>query len=253
MRWLVPASLAAFAVSTALPVGLGLTALCGAPDVGARLAQLRLGFASGLVVPWALVPGWMIMTAAMMLPLTSAGCARVLHAVAPALRRRAVSSYLAGYLIVWLLPGIALALAGLAFGPAAEQRGMALIGCAFALGWSASPIAQRARNAMHRAQPIRGFGPAALLDSGRFGATSAVSCILSCWPWMLVPFLFGDAHRLAMAAITLYLFLDRLEPPSPPRWRLPPAIAAARSFLAAPARLGDGPAPVRARLRKRGW
>jgi hypothetical protein len=237
LRWLVPASAAIFSASLLLPSSIGLIVLCGSASATARLEQLRLWADAGLLDPWRLVADWVLMTAAMMLPLTSAACARVAHAAVPRLRTWAVLLHLAAYVLAWLVPGLVLVPLGLA-AEASGIPGLAAAGLAAALVWSATPLAQSARNEMHRSFGIRGFGGVALLDSMRSGAAQAVPCVVSCWPWMIVPFLFGEIHRPVMVIAAAYLFLDRMEPPSKPRWRLPPALGVLVRALHSPPRLG---------------
>lgn len=222
LRWLVPLSAALFASSNLLPPSLGLAKLCGTASYAVRVEQFWLMSQAGLVSPMRPVADWFVMTAAMMLPLTSAACARVKHAVATRLRVWAVLLHLAGYILVWLIAGLMLVPLGFAIEDTATPG--LLIGLGMALCWSASPLAQRARNQMHRPLRIRAFGGRALLDSLRSGAVQAGPCILSCWPWMVIPFLAGEAHRPAMVLAALYLWLDRMEPPGGPRWQVPPAI-----------------------------
>lgn len=237
LRWLVPSSAAISGASLLLQSSIGPIVLCGSASTTARLEQLQVWTNAGLLDPWRLLADWTLMTAAMMLPLTSSACARVAHAVVPRLRNWAILLHLAAYVLVWLVPGLLLVPLGLVV-EASATPGFAAAGIAVALVWSATPLVQSARNVMHRSSSIRGFGGVALLDSMRFGAAQAVPCVVSCWPWMVVPFLFGDMHRPAMVLVAVYLFLDRMEPPSKPRWRLPPALVILARALDKPSRLG---------------
>jgi len=85
--------------------------------------------------------------------------------------------------------------------------------------WQSSPIKQRCLNRNHAHTELAAFGWAADLDALRFGWRHGVWCFGSCWALMLLPMLISRGHIAAMAAVTLWLFAERLERPTPPQWR----------------------------------
>ena len=68
-------------------------------------------------------------------------------------------------------------------------------------------------------------------DSFRQGVLSAKWCVLSCWIWMVLPLATTAHHQATMAAVTLWLFFERLASPRPPRWGWPPMLAAAAQIV----------------------
>ena len=89
-----------------------------------------------------------------------------------------------------------------------------------ALIWQFSPIKQRCLNRCHAHAELAAFGPAADIGALRFGLTHGVWCAGSCWALMLLPLLVSRGHVAAMAAVSLWLFSERLDRPMAPRWRL---------------------------------
>jgi predicted metal-binding membrane protein len=74
-------------------------------------------------------------------------------------------------------------------------------------------------NRCHGLRALAAFGRAADNDALVFGATQGVWCAGSCWAWMLAPLLLPSGHIVAMAAITVLIFCERLDDPAPVRWR----------------------------------
>jgi hypothetical protein len=103
---------------------------------------------------------------------------------------------------------------------------------ATAIVWSASPIAQFGRNRCHRLVPIYPFGAARIHDSLAQGVITGAPCALACWPWMIAPMLVHNWMPAATFLAALILFLDRLEPPTRCRWRVPPWLWALRQRAA---------------------
>jgi hypothetical protein len=75
-------------------------------------------------------------------------------------------------------------------------------------------------NRCHNHRPLAAFGIAAARDALFMGLSHGRWCVGSCWAVMLLPLLLPDAHVAAMAAVTLLMFCERMDPPATPAWRL---------------------------------
>lgn len=221
LPYLLGVSVIAYAALWTSSVGGAVAALCGRISV-----QALIGYLAAL--PWALglgrlITDWGLMVVAMMTPLVSLQVARILWSSRPAGRPGAVSCFLLAYWGIWALSGLILIPVALivssTLGTAALMATLAA-----ALMYSASPVAQRARNRCHRADPIPAFGVGIMTRSARAGLITGANCIGACWPWMLVPVMVQSYHFTAMIFVGLYLFADRIAPPAPPRWQRPPGI-----------------------------
>jgi hypothetical protein len=127
--------------------------------------------------------GWMVMVAAMMLPL-------VMHAVRItasrslwARRHRAIAGFLLGYLAPWLVLGVVVV--GLREGSWARTYLAAGLGFVGAALWLGTPMHRRALSACHRTVPLAPRGWRAHRDCLRYGGAIGVACVWSCWPLML--------------------------------------------------------------------
>src|SRR6266478_3932833 len=126
---------------------------------------------------------WMLMVAAMMLPL-------VIHRVRVtaagslwARRHHAITGFLAGYFSPWLLFGFAAA--GLREASWTHTYAAPALGFVVAALWQRTRIHKRALVECHRTRPLAPVGWRADLDCLHFGATIGVACVSSCWPLML--------------------------------------------------------------------
>ncbi len=166
---------------------------------------------------------WFVMVLAMMLPLVSSQVALVRNSVAHRTRFAATGWFLTGYVGMWTFFGVILRpLAELLLAPALSALGPLLWLC-ISITWSATPLAQLARNLCHKQQRVAAFGRKALVDSLFFGLRIGGLCFLSCWPWMVLPLLVDNLHLPVMVAVTLYMFADRISNPAAVQWRTPPA------------------------------
>jgi type IV secretory pathway VirB2 component (pilin) len=127
--------------------------------------------------------GWMLMVAAMMLPL-------VMHAVRIAAshslwarRHRAIAGFLLGYFAPWLVVGVVVA--GLKEGWWARGYLAAALGFVGSALWLRTPAHRRALSACHRTLPLAPVGWRADRDCMRYGGTIGFACVWSCWPLML--------------------------------------------------------------------
>jgi len=167
--------------------------------------------------------GWravmaMLMTLAMMLPLTSGSLRFVVLRSFPWRRRRSVGWWLAGYLSLWMAAILLLSLAVSAAVAGASGGVWPAAGAfLFAAVWQLTPFKRWALRACHHTQPLYPTGVRADLASARFGARIAGACVVSCGPLMLAA-MAAPAPILAMTgAFAIALFERRVwRPPIAP-------------------------------------
>jgi predicted metal-binding membrane protein len=156
------------------------------------------------------LPGWALMSIAMMGPAALAG---VQHTARNSLcwrRRRAIAEFAAGYLIVWMIYGAA-ALTTATVIPGLPGA-IALAGAlAVAATWQLSPLKRRWLRDCHRSVPLPARGWRAEAGAVRFGLLNGTACLGSCWPFMLV-MVAAPSHQLIWtAALTLATTTERLQ------------------------------------------
>ena len=164
--------------------------------------------------PGSLAVGWALMLVAMMAPVLIPPV-RYIHLRSFTHRRaRSTAFFLAGYAAVWMAIGcVLLAVELTATSPAPAC--LLLI----ALVWQCSPVKQRCLNRCHAHTELAAFGAAADLGALRFGLIHGIWCAGSCWALMLFPMLLPRGHVVAMAAVAVVIFSERLDHPEPPSWR----------------------------------
>jgi predicted metal-binding membrane protein len=168
-----------------------------------------------------LAVGWALMVAAMMAPLLIAPVRHVRDRSFASRRVRAIVLFAAGYTAIWMAAGVILMAFALAVRGAAPESFVPLALVALiTLVWQFSPAKQRCRNRGHAHPELAAFGRSADIDAVRFGLTHGVWCAGSCWALMLLPLLISRGHLAAMAAVTLWLYAERLDRPMAPRWSL---------------------------------
>ena len=158
------------------------------------------------------------MLAAMMLPVVAAPLRYVRYRSFARRRARAMLLFVVGYFAVWMAAGVvlqAVALAALTVEPLPRVG----LGLAIAVVWQVSPAKQWCLNRCHRRPQLAAFDVAADRDAFNFGLTNGASCVGACWALMLLMLLAGDGQFLAMIAMTLLVFAERLETPAPLAWR----------------------------------
>lgn len=167
---------------------------------------------------------WSLMLTAMTGPLLIPALRHVITRSLPRRRSRAGALTIAGFLGVWSAGLLALSALAAAVGAIVLEvgtgPGVVAAGLVVAVAWQVSPLKQRCLNRCHAHPPIAAFGRAADLDAARFGATSALWCFGSCWALMLLPLLVADAHLAVMAVVSVWMWLERIEPPERPAWRI---------------------------------
>ena len=221
MPTLLAVALLAYGAAATMQLANTIPTVCG------RLGLFSL-WAIVTVYPWSLWLGplateWGLMLIAMMTPLVSMHVASIAWSSRPTRRGVAVGSFLAAYWATWFAAIVVLVPMGIVLASAVGRVADTPAAIAFAACYSASPVAQRARNLCHRTGPVPAFGLAILMGSGKRGMMVGAYCIAACWPWMLVPMTVEAGHLPAMMLVGVYLFAERLAPPAPSRWRLPPA------------------------------
>jgi predicted metal-binding membrane protein len=183
--------------------------------------------------PSSLALGWALMLAAMMAPLLIAPVRHVRDRSFARRRARSIGLSVAGYAAIWMAAGVLLMSLAMAVRLYSPESFMPLgIAAIVALVWQISPLKQRCLNRGHAHPQLAAFGWAADIGAFRFGLTHGVWCAGSCWTFMLLPLLVTPWHMAAMAAVTLWLAAERLEPPAFPRWGLRVPLKAVRIAVA---------------------
>jgi hypothetical protein len=206
-----------------------LLALCGSLSPEAAVAILSQ-YVSASSPLW-LAGDWLLMVLAMMPPLLSVPVTHIWRSNFETRRPSAMTAFALGYLTIWMAAGAPLICLALLWGLAAPGAPGVVALLLLALLWSASPVGQISRNRCHKLIPINPFGAGVARDSFRQGVLSAKWCVLSCWIWMVLPLATTAHHQATMAAVTLWLFFERLASPRPPRWGWPPMLAAAAQIV----------------------
>jgi predicted metal-binding membrane protein len=221
--WLVALGSIGLAAWSVLVLGGSTSVVPALCSSGAGSAiPLSVSFDLALVFnsPARLACGWALMLAAMMLPVVAAPLRHVRDRSFATRRARAMLLFVLGYFAVWMAAGAVLqlvALAALSVLPVPPAwLGLAV---AVALMWQVTPAKQWCLNRCHRRPQLAAFGVAADRDAFNFGLTSGASCVGACWALMLPMLLAGEGQLLAMIAVTLLVFAERLETPAPLAWR----------------------------------
>ncbi len=199
----------------------GMGVYCSAMGSGTATIAASLSMLLALNPPSALAAGWALMLVAMMSPLIISEIHHIRFTSLTRRRARSIALFVAGYGGVWMLCGAVLTGVGfvalaLAPGSYVPMTVAGLITCV----WQASPFKQRCLNRCHDHRPLRVFGLEADLDAFRFGWTHGGWCAGSCSGLMLFPMLLPEGHWMAMVAVAILVFCERLEDPAPPRWKM---------------------------------
>lgn len=138
---------------------------------------------------------WMLMVAAMMLPLQIDKIRFTAERSLWSRRHRACAGYLLGYLAVWGSIGVPLSWAFTRFHIAhrIDWRLGAAIGFLAAATWLLSPWKPVAARMCHRTRTLSARGWEAERDCLSFGWLAGRGCAFNCWPLMLVCWL--SAHN----------------------------------------------------------
>jgi predicted metal-binding membrane protein len=167
-----------------------------------------------------LAGSWALMLVAMMAPMLVAPIYHI--RISSFARRRARSTMLfaGGYGMIWMAAGVVIVAMELIVTSLLPRSYLpATIAGVIAVVWQASPFKQRCLNRCHSHRPLAAFGFAADLDVLRMGLEQGLWCTCSCWVAMLFPMLLPGGHFVAMAAVAVLMFCERLDPPNAPTWR----------------------------------
>jgi len=163
---------------------------------------------------------WSVMMVAMMLPAVTPALLRyrrALGAVGAARRRTLTGVAGLGYLLVWMLSGVAAYPAGVGLAELAMRFPALSSGVPFAAGlamlvagilqlsaWKSRQLACCRREAEHA------MAPAGIAAAWRFGLRLGARCSYCCAPLMLLLFVLGVMELWAMALVTVAISLERL-------------------------------------------
>lgn len=170
--------------------------------------------------PVPLATDWGLMLIAMMAPTLVPAFYHIRISSFAARQARSTLFFAAGYGAVWMAAGcvmLAIALGATWWAP--QSYLPATVAGAVALVWQASPLKQRCLNRTHSHRPLAAFGVAADWDVFRMGGEHGLWCTGSCWAAMLFPILLPEGHFVAMVAVSILMFCERLDPPKTPSWR----------------------------------
>jgi predicted metal-binding membrane protein len=201
---------------------VGDSGMIGAPICSSTWlsgAPTSMTLALAIDPPARIAAGWLLMTVAMMAPLTMAP---LVHVRWRSFARRRGSStllFLAGYGFAWMLAGVALETVALGVRVAAPDSAAPVAGGMLAaLGWQVSPAKQVCLNRCCRRPALAAFGSVAIRDAVSFGLAQGVWCVGGCWALMLIPLLAGQMQLPAMAVVAMLVFSERLDGPARPVW-----------------------------------
>lgn len=189
---------------------------CAALSAGEEQGPLRVAEMAGAVAR-----GWGLMLVAMMAPMLIAPLYFVYASSFARARARLMALCALGYGAMWTVAGLTLGAAQLVVTvelPASWWP--ALLAGPAALVWQASPWKKTCLNRCHQWAPIPAFGLSAHSGALRLGLTHGFWCVGSCWLNMLWPMLMPTGHLLAMMAVTVLAYCERLDPVAAPAWRM---------------------------------
>jgi predicted metal-binding membrane protein len=154
---------------------------------------------------------WALMIVAMMLP---SALPAVRHVAANSLRARrprAMATFAAVYVLVWVAFGVLI----LAVSPAWSALDGAVVAAgalAVAAAWQLSAPKRRALRDCHRPTPLPPAGRRATAGVMRFALRNGTACVRSCWAMMLAMSVAATATTFWMLAITGLVLVEKLAP-----------------------------------------
>lgn len=204
---------AVLAVMASRPGGL---ALCFAPEhttsdrfllaVRAEFSRLPLG---------EIAAEWILMVLAMMLPVITPHLAVFAARIYRAQRNTAVAAAVAGYMLTWILVGIAVCIALLASRALVAVTGMgmlsSLLAYVVAIGWIWLPIRRAAFFRCHASPLLYGAQSQWVRHSFRYGLGLGKNCSIVCLPLMAAPMISGQPF-FVMFFVAHALLLERVSP-----------------------------------------
>jgi predicted metal-binding membrane protein len=163
---------------------------------------LGMGFASGMAM-------WALMVLAMMLP---TALPAIRHVAVNSLRRRrtrAMATFTAVYVAIWVVLGALLIAAAPAFSGLSGTP-VAAAALAIAAGWQLTVHKRRALRDCHRPSPLPPTGSRATAGVVRFALRNSSACVRSCWAMMLAMAVATTATTFWMVAITGLALIEKL-------------------------------------------
>lgn len=152
------------------------------------------------------LPGWTVMTVAMMGPAVLPAVRHVAQSSLRWRRRQAIGEFAAVYVALWVGFGtVALTVASM-MEPSADLLGGALLTAA---AWQVSPHKRRALWDCHRAVPFPPRGIRATMGCARFGIVHGTACIRSCWLIMAAMAFTPRAHLVWASVFTTVILYER--------------------------------------------
>jgi predicted metal-binding membrane protein len=153
---------------------------------------------------------WLLMIAAMMLPLLIVPIRQVAFRSYRWRRGKAVAGFIAGYSAVWVITGLfavvflgVLAVTGLIATPVTGP--IVLLAAAI---WQLSPLRGDAMRRCHRSVALTPRGLAADLDCVHFGVSHGLACVTVCFPLMLATMIAVPGITAAVV-LAVVLFFER--------------------------------------------
>jgi len=205
------------------PPSVAVFAHCPAGGVGAVPPSASLKMLRAMNSPAAAMLGWLAMLTAMMLPALVSPIYHIYTSSFTRRRFRSITLFFVGYGAIWMVVGILLVAIDLVIQlsvPHLYVLFLPAMGALFAaIVWQCSPLKQRTLNRCHSHEELAAFGFAADRDALGFGVRHGIWCAGSCWALMLFPMVLPRGHVIAMAAMAILIFGERLEQPRPPCWR----------------------------------
>jgi hypothetical protein len=182
-----------------------------------------------MIEPIAFARGWLLMIAAMMLPLGVDAIRATADRSLWRRRNRAIAAWLCGYVMACFLPGAVVSIAIALQRPTGRSTAFVALSFAFASLWQVSAWRARALAMCHRTQPLSPDGWRADYDCMRYGWTIGWWCSLACGALMFACWLLGHGAPgvAAMAIATGIGVAERRMVRSHQRWLVAPIAAMA--------------------------
>jgi len=148
---------------------------------------------------------WVVMTVAMMIPLTIPSLRHVARMVPQAARSAALATFCSAFVLAWI-PGVALAV--WIHGRPPVSAGIVAAAFVAAGVWELTPMKRRALLACHRTAVIRAAQPGRRRTCWQFGIRRGAWCTASCGPLMVALLLTGHA-LIPLLVVTVGLAVQR--------------------------------------------
>jgi predicted metal-binding membrane protein len=226
LAWVAVLAILAAARHGGAPAGSD-PAMAGMPGMPGMAPAATSGWAaagSG-VAPWAL------MVVAMMLPSALPAIRHVSVGSLRWRRRRAMVTFVLGYLGTWTAFGAA-TLFVLDAWPALDTDVVAAGALALAGAWQLTPFKRRALSDCHRRSPLPPRGWRATSGVLRFAWLNSLACIRSCWALMLAMALARSMTLFWMVAITGIVTIEKFAAKPRQATRVSAVLLAVGAFLA---------------------